>query len=530
MKKSTLFSAVIPLLFLSFCPTVKAQVLWYGDPNQDVRTVFQRLDPDGNRSPVPLGRCVDDPNNPPQVSNPIDPQFGKTWRLRKPRSRKRAEFARTNGLIPQEGKTYYVGWRWKITSPDNLTNGFAVFQWKTDPGNAVDTQNYPFNLGYDGTTLTLSAYGPGDPNWTEGSSITNRRTVLWTGAVRKDQWVSIVIGVKVSRDPNIGYVEFWFNGSKQTLKNADFKEYQVNLSNDRKRAYHKTNDGSQVYMKWGVYGESVCDRDVTVNFDDMRVATTYAAARPTPANGNPPPSDNLAGTYTFRNVATGLYLDSEGTSLKASSGDSGYDKQWILVPTGGGFYNIDCRYRGRGILDTNGNREVVNSTRQPATSGATNDDRIWQPESLGNNIYRFKNGYPGRDYLATKTSDNTIEYTPWNGYRSQWELIPVGANGQSTASAAANSRSQLPESINVDGSTAGAVYPNPVAESFTVVLGQEGKSTVEIYSMTGQLVYTQTSRDRQLTLNRSLISHPGVYLLKITDGEGHPFVEKLVVE
>jgi hypothetical protein len=63
--------------------------------------------------------------------------------------------------------------------------------------------------------------------------------------------------------------------------NSNFKEYQVVLANNDTRAYHKTMDSSQVYMKWGAYGQGACNMDITVDFDEMRVATTYdLVARP----------------------------------------------------------------------------------------------------------------------------------------------------------------------------------------------------------------------------------------------------------
>ncbi|MCG1037960.1 hypothetical protein, partial [Polaribacter sargassicola] len=87
-----------------------AQVLWYGDPNLSVNDNFRRLDPNGNSNPSG-DDCVDDPDSPPFVTTPTDIDFGKFWRITKPVSRKRAEFARTTGDVntftPQKGGTYY---------------------------------------------------------------------------------------------------------------------------------------------------------------------------------------------------------------------------------------------------------------------------------------------------------------------------------------------------------------------------------------------------------------------------------------
>ncbi|MEO0331630.1 MAG: heparin lyase I family protein [Bacteroidota bacterium] len=503
-----------------------AQVLWYGDPDQGVRDVFRRLDPDGNRPPVAPGRCVDDPNNPPEVSTPTDPTYGKHWRIRKPVSRKRAEFARTNGFIPREGDDIYIGWRWKMTSSPALRDGIAVFQWKTDDGGDIsrNKQNYPFNMGYDGTTLTISAYGPGNPDWREGSSITNRKTTIWERNVSPGQWVALVFRVKVSKNPDVGFIEFWFNGSKQTLKNAGFKEYQVKLGGDKKRAYHKTNDGKEVYMKWGAYNENACDYDITVNFDDMRVATTYDDARPRGGSSGPSNPPSLADTYFFRNVATGTYMDSDGSSVKVGPNNGATDRQWRLVATSNGYYNIDSQFSGRGVLDSDGNKVVKGSDIQPVS---TNDDKEWLAESLGNNVYRFKNRFSGRGYLAANTSTDKIEWTSWDGPRAQWVLEPVGNTRMERISKSNSDWLGLDEE-----EIAGLenVYPNPVTSHFTVDIGAMESARILIFSLNGQLIHNATVSQSRTQVKRGDKFTSGTYILKVLGDDNTSFIRKIIVQ
>ncbi len=271
--KSFILGRLLPmLLFLAFNYSAQAQVLWYGDPNKSVNQSFRRFD-SGN---YPQDICNNEGNNKSSVGTVNDSKYGKVWRIRKPKGKKRGEFARTTGsansYTPKDGDLVYYGWRWKIASTPNINSGIAVWQWKTDAGNTNNTQNYPLNMGYGNGKLTLSAWGPCYPNWNScGGSISDRKTTLWSKSIPENTWVSFVVGIKMSRNDKIGYVEFWYNGVKQTLTNSNTKKYKANLSGDKKRAYHKTFDGAVSYPKWGSYNANACNFDTTTYYDEMRI-------------------------------------------------------------------------------------------------------------------------------------------------------------------------------------------------------------------------------------------------------------------
>ena len=461
------------------------------------------------------GTCGDANHPTPTVTRSQDPFYGKIWKINKPRGRKRAEFARTS-YLPQNGQLLYYGWRWKMTSTSPLKNGMAVWQWKTDPGRQTDTQNYPLGMSYNGKTLSLNAYGPGFPDWTQGSSINNRRTIIWTKDVRPGQWVSLVIGLKLSRNQNQGYVEVWFNGQKQTLKNSNYKEYQVRLSNDRKRAYHKTFDGSTVYPKWGAYGSGACGYNVSTYYDDMKIGRTLAAAMPS-GNHTAPPNGGIEGIYYFQNIATGRYLDSNGTTLTTSTQRSGSDKQWRIVSTDGGHYNIDCMFKGRGILETQANRSVRNSSIQPKGQGYRHDIREWKPEALGNNTYRFKNRYGNRGYLAEKTTNHDLEYTNWDGKRARWKLIRINSNKVKVN----NDIAENPE-LNF------SIYPNPAHSLFTIHIDEIEKNTViTIFNIAGQKMYETLTSEKTYTIDTDRFS-AGVYFVHV-ETSGLSETKKLII-
>jgi endo-chitodextinase len=257
---------------LFFASYMHSQVLWYGDPDKSLSSVFYRFDAGnypGDECPGGDGTAVS------TASTTIDPVYGKVWKVSKPLNRKRGELARTS-YIPAEGQTLYYGWRWKIESTPKLTAGSAVFQWKTDAGGQPgNTQNYPLNLGFGNESLSLNIYGPCYPEWDSCSgSISDGLITLWTKPVKEGEWVSIVLKLKLSRDKNVGEVELWFNGVKQSFTNTPAKRYSINLSADKKTAYHKTSDGYVNYPKWGIYNSASCPFSVNTFYDEMRIGST----------------------------------------------------------------------------------------------------------------------------------------------------------------------------------------------------------------------------------------------------------------
>lgn len=258
-------------------PTVKnigsyqnlpGQELWYGDPYKPYRDVFVNFNDEDNRGTTPTLTTVD------------DPEFGKVWKVYKPAGAKRAEISRAKGYDQHEGETIYISYNWKISvKQESFKAGCAVFQWKTEGGGEV-RQNYPFTLGYGNGTLSLSMYSPGETsNWWQkkGETITSKKNNLWKKEVPQNTWQNIVFGVRVSSyigtdTAKLGYLEYWFNGVKQKLTADDSSAgYKAVLSDDKTRAYIRTLDGNITYPKWGAYGESARNYDITAFVGDLRI-------------------------------------------------------------------------------------------------------------------------------------------------------------------------------------------------------------------------------------------------------------------
>ncbi len=262
MARSRSLSLLAATLSL-FTGTAWAELLWYGDPAAG-RDVFNNLNFEGaERHSLGSGR----------IFSATDPVHGPIWRVLKPAADKRAEIRGAAGFSDHEGKggvmkeggTYYIGWRYKFTLPEKNIGRWACFQWKSyeDPKNPdTFTQNYPFNMEYDGRTLSLTKFGA---HWTR-----NRKRIvpLWRHPVKIGEWVDIVLAVKVSTDEKVGYLELTFNGELQTL------------STGGTRVYHKTMDGLEVAPKWGAYNKNVIGTEIIVDLADLRIGTDLESVQP----------------------------------------------------------------------------------------------------------------------------------------------------------------------------------------------------------------------------------------------------------
>jgi Polysaccharide lyase len=229
-------------------------VKWSANPSNDYLESFYRLSTESGESA--------------SVSKASDATHGDVFKVNKPSGSKRAELSRTEGTkspkyIPADGDLVYIGWRQKVDIAGTTfpSSGFAVFQNKS---NDPHSQNYPFLMGYDGKTLTLTKYVAGS------GSQASRGTQIWSKAVSENSWATIVLGVKFSKNSNTGYIQLWYNGSAQDLVGDD----------SSKKVFHRTFDDNGNYFKWGAYNEVARPFNITSYLTDMKVATTYDEARP----------------------------------------------------------------------------------------------------------------------------------------------------------------------------------------------------------------------------------------------------------
>ncbi|SHG31643.1 heparin lyase I family protein [Pedobacter caeni] len=174
------------------------------------------------------------------------------WKFLKPSGSHRTECRGAKNYSAQEGDEIYIGWTSKIYMPTDLKTD-ALFQWKSYPTDGSD-QNHPFMVRTKNGKLELQHF-----------DINHVASVPWSTTLSTSTWLKFVIRMKVSRDKTVGFIEFWYNGVKQTL------------SNGSDRLYCRTLDTvPECDPKWGVYGGDTAQ--VTHFVKKIRIGTTYADA------------------------------------------------------------------------------------------------------------------------------------------------------------------------------------------------------------------------------------------------------------
>ena len=225
--------------------TTRASLIWDGNASQGI-SVFKNLNIQdssdvyqGNPSP-----------NGSSVTTLTDGSEGTVFKFDKAVNDRRCEAHGANNFTPAIGNTYYIGWRFKLTS---LVDDNAVFQWKSYGSPMV--QNFPLIVKMVGGKLTLHYFPPSSGD-----------VVLWSQTISANTYNSMVLRIAVSDQTTSGSVSFWFNGTAQTLSNGS-TSYTG-----------KTFDGSAVDPKWGIYGAT--STHVTDYVSHLKIGTTYADVNP----------------------------------------------------------------------------------------------------------------------------------------------------------------------------------------------------------------------------------------------------------
>lgn len=242
--------------------TARADVLWTGDPAQGTK-VFKLLNIEGGGT----------------VSVVPDPDYGSAFKFYKPAGSNRCESSHCAGWQGKEGDVIFIGWRFKVDMPKDLTPN-AVWQWHSYPTSHI--QNYPMIVKPVNGTLWLEQFNPdGTKGLPKTGATENVLNNLWGTPFVPMQWYTVVLSIKISADIKQGYVEWWYNGQPQTLRSGGT------------RFPCRTWDGDYSDPKWGVYG---AQGSVVTNYvTSLKIATTYEEAAPSGSVSIAPPARALPG-------------------------------------------------------------------------------------------------------------------------------------------------------------------------------------------------------------------------------------------
>ncbi|HUR60095.1 MAG TPA: heparin lyase I family protein [Opitutaceae bacterium] len=244
MIRSHLLRALLvaPGLLLALAPATRATTLWTAGSSTSTFKGIEKQDNNNNYGST----------NGSTVTHLTDATEGSVWKFHKDDLDRRCEAKGAAGVTINQGSTYYIGWRFKLSS---TTNNNSIFQWKSYGSPMV--QNYPVVIKMINGQLNFEHYSEGQVKHT-----------LWAHTISANVWYSIVVRVTVSNSASGGTLQFFFGNDTppETLLTGG-TSYTC-----------KTFDGSSIEPKWGYYGETNTNEDVS--FSHLKIGTTYNDVKP----------------------------------------------------------------------------------------------------------------------------------------------------------------------------------------------------------------------------------------------------------
>jgi hypothetical protein len=230
-------------------PANPANVIWYADPAKG-DTPFKNVESTGG--------CT--------ITVIDDPDHGKVRKFNRPPGTNRCEVKGAATYNTKEGDLVYVGMRYKIDAPMDLTVT-SIFQWKTyDTPGHPNTLNFPILIRPSAGKLNVEAQKLAAGGAGGGLSGGN---VIWSIPTPIGQWFTIVLGIKQSYDSKLGWIEVYYNGQQQKLADGSM------------RVAAQTLDGGDINPKWGMYGTTSSPKPQSSStIGDIRIARDYPSAAP----------------------------------------------------------------------------------------------------------------------------------------------------------------------------------------------------------------------------------------------------------
>jgi Ricin-type beta-trefoil lectin domain-like len=309
----------------------------------------------------------------------------------------RAEFVASGSNDKFMDQTVYIGWRSYLDLPSPSSGSWQNIMQGKAAGNY--TLNHPFYMRADSGTLRLGTDAAG---------------VLWSHTLPIKQWFSIVLKIRYSTDPSVGYAELWFNGVKQTLANGT-QHYNF-----------QTWSGSDNNIHWGIYRSDAINGNSYHYMWRPTIATTYAEAAP--------PEDvvlDTTGLYHLQNVASGLVLNNQGSLTNGSkitqwsASSTSVNLQWKFIGTDSGYYRINSVKSGLDAVVQGASTSAGAGVIQWSFGSAQNDQ--WKPSLNSDGSYTFVNRHSGLVLedpgSSTSTSTQMDQWTSNGGANQKWQLI-----------------------------------------------------------------------------------------------------------
>src|SRR6185369_9309439 len=240
----------------------------------------------------------------------------------------RAEFVASGSNDKYLDQTVYIGWRSYLDLPSPSSGSWQNIMQGKAAGNF--TLNHPFYMRADSGTLRLGSDAAG---------------TIWSNSLPIKQWFAIVLKIRYSPDPSVGYAEVWFNGVKQ------------NLANGTQHFNFQTWSGSDNNIHWGIYRSDAINGNSYNYMWRPTIASSYTEAAPpddgvtfySSVNYTGTAGQKLAkGTYTLSQLAAKGIANDSASSVKIPSGwkvtiyqnDNFGGTSWVLTSDTSSFTGI----------------------------------------------------------------------------------------------------------------------------------------------------------------------------------------------
>ncbi len=237
--------SVAAACWLSGLGSASASVLWDGDASKGTGVFGASVG----------SNC---PNGTISVVN--DSTWGKVFRFLchdNGTTKTRCEGSRMKNFQPSNTGTYYFGWKQKWGPLPTKVGKWQVLEQVHLSGAGASGGPVPFGLHVPGDGQMHFQY--------QNPSGTPRD--FWTHSLPLNSWHHYTYHIKMSTSESSGWVEFWYDGTMQTLKNGS-KRYPSAW------AHHD----STSYWKWGIYrsGSGGPIGDSYAYLARAKAGTTYA--------------------------------------------------------------------------------------------------------------------------------------------------------------------------------------------------------------------------------------------------------------
>lgn len=247
MKRSTwLLAAPLVLSGLVYSAPAAAEVVWKGDFESDLLSQYSKLQTMG---PDRL-QLVDSPVREGSKALRVEVRKGDDPINA---SGNRNELVKFDGAA--EGTEFYYAWSTLWPEDYPMTPNWQVFmQWHHSGNGGAPPVRF---------VLGCSAADCGEPMPDTMFFIVNGKTQLKMGPITRGSWHDFVLHIKWSADPNVGFVELWYDG-------------KLVLPKTQVRTMFSSADTN--YLKMGLYRDEAVSPTAVLYHDGLVQATTLEEA------------------------------------------------------------------------------------------------------------------------------------------------------------------------------------------------------------------------------------------------------------